>query len=388
MAGVLIGSSWVLGRTAARVWAARMAVAQEAGGQTDWWRRQRIVVPLGQLAADAHVRGAEREHAGISGPVPQPSVRVVTPTLPAVLDMLNLPDGRAGVDWRVRSPKQPLRGTSWLLKPDDEEPMASPPATAAPPAAGSPAHPQPTVETPDGDDKDLEDELPGTGGGTSVAVDPFFASELDLTHHRSNEECWNHFDFGMLSHWDAQARLFCSPRAFNDGSMAPLAADVKSSLDSDAPMSGAALMKVMAPYAAHESWLVCRVQSDAHLPPATAPHTICDGANIVLDTTRMTPSSCLQFRPGYKCDGPPVFWSYTAGALQASCSRRPSFGLHSFPADHLKDLFSAFDSDAAQRDVTSAPPTAGEITLVVTRERGEHANTFHSTTDLMNAFFM
>lgn len=259
-----------------------------------------------------------------------------------------------------------------------------------------------------------------SGGGGS---DPWFGGEEDMAGHRSNQLCWQHFDFGMLDHWDGLARVYCAPR-----NLASLAGGTGTgSLDSavitgDGSLAGRSLIstlqhhygdaaaaalgsgaaagdgKAVAPAAAAStaSWLVCRVTQDQHLPAPTAPHTICDGANVVLDLARLTPSTCVRFRPGYKCDGPPVFWSYDAGSFSGACDRRGVFTEDKFPADHLRDIFWSFQGSSDANGV--APVTAltqgavttahAPITLLVTRERGEHANLFHATTDMINAFYM
>ena len=61
-------------------------------------------------------------------------------------------------------------------------------------------------------------------------------------------QCWEHFDFGMLELWHREAAMFCGEEGDTT-----------------------------------RSWLRCRVTTDGHLPPATAPHTMCDGGNIYLD---------------------------------------------------------------------------------------------------------
>jgi hypothetical protein len=147
-----------------------------------------------------------------------------------------------------------------------------------------------------------------------------------------------------------------------------------------------------------EGWLRCRVQVDDHLPPATAPHTMCDGANIVLDLERMAPSNCLPSRPGYMCDEPKIWHSYPPGALSANCTRTERFAPDQFPNDHLKDMFAGFQG-LAEGAPGAAPPAAaafgaaaGDVTgaaaftLLVARERGEHANLFHASTDFLNIF--
>jgi hypothetical protein len=194
-----------------------------------------------------------------------------------------------------------------------------------------------------------------------------------LEQHKSSNHCWDHFDFGMLEAWDAKAEVFCSPKesahpqviaAKQTGSS--LSIELSNTLPADA------------------SWLVCRVNRDEHLPPATAPHTMCDGANIAINFGTMRRAACPAFRPGYKCEGDAVFYHYDADTLQGACVRQPNFNQQSFPRDHLMDIFTSFKDSA---DISVAEPAEAPVTIFVTRERGEHGNLYHATTDFMNAFY-
>ena len=177
---------------------------------------------------------------------------------------------------------------------------------------------------------------------------------------KSDSNCWAHFDFGMLDEWNRTATNFCSPLS--------------------GPDSG---------------WLRCRVYVHPYLPSATAPHTFCDGANIVLDLAKLNLTECLLSRPGYQCEPPAIWYSYAAGALSANCSRTAAFRPDKFPGDHLRDMFAGFRSaaelaearDGATADDAAAPPVdLAPVVLLVTRERTEHANMFHATTDFLNMF--
>lgn len=218
------------------------------------------------------------------------------------------------------------------------------------------------------------------GGASSSEDDPFaFGSAADLAYHRSNEACWEHFDFGHLSSWNATARQFCGGGGAPDYGAGLPASSLSGGVSSTADL--------VAPHVAG-SWLRCRVTVDAHLPPATGPHTMCDGANIVLDAGLLAPTPCLASRPGYKCNGPPVHWSWGAGALSGACAVQPDvFHGGSFPNDHLKDMFASWGALEGGASSLSALPTSdAPIVLLVAREREEHANAFHATTDLINAF--
>lgn len=200
----------------------------------------------------------------------------------------------------------------------------------------------------------------------TIAADPFFGSDADLSHHQNNQQCWDHFDFGLLESWSAANQVFCAPRA-------PTSVPVQASeLAVTAGNDG-------------DSWLRCRVMNDAHLPAPTAPHTMCDGANIIVDPSHMQPIACLPSRPGYKCDGPAIHWQFQFGSLSASCAKTPSFGAQAFPRDHLMDMFNGFNERSAP--VADVSPSSGDIVLIIARERQEHANPFHATTDFLNAFY-
>ena len=137
---------------------------------------------------------------------------------------------------------------------------------------------------------------------------------------------------------------------------------------------------------------------DRHIPVPTRPHVSCIGVNVGLDTRRMSPAKCPKYRPSYKCQGPPVFYHYDAGAwqvwhrgtgpalafpvrglslsgrcsgwrAQVNCDRTVDFSPEAFPKDHLRDLFSSFSptsGDALRSQFAVAPTT---ITVFITRER-------------------
>jgi hypothetical protein len=230
-------------------------------------------------------------------------------------------------------------------------------------------------------------------------IDPFFGSQIDLDGHKANDQCWEHFDFGMLEDWDAKNEIFCAP-ILSDGNTDILlkANDLlppnfeQDNTQTDIDQKQTIIRKTYQDD--NLSWLRCRVTVDSHLPPPTAPHTMCDGANIVFDASLLQPTHCLDSRSGYKCDGPPIHWRFFRGAFSPrnpnGCKVMPSFIPTSFPQDHLRDMFSSFSSTFAQSSsqlLTSSSSTIGKVVLLFARERAEHANPFHATTDFMNAFF-
>lgn len=169
----------------------------------------------------------------------------------------------------------------------------------------------------------------GTAAGGSGPDDFVFGSAADLASHKGDATCWQHFDFGMVDSWDNTAAAFCLPRTMGAAALASVA-DAARSASGAAAGSGAgragaaatagrALLRELSEKAPPDaSWLVCRVTTDTHLPAATAPHTLCDGANFVLDLARMSPTNCPVNRPGYKCDNSNIHWRYDPGAWTVS----------------------------------------------------------------------
>ncbi len=70
-------------------------------------------------------------------------------------------------------------------------------------------------------------------------------------------------------------------------------------------------------------------------------------------------------------------------AINTPASSNSSFGDSSvWPAKRIAD------TPLAGTYSDPPPRTAAPITLLVTREKAEHANLFHATSDFLNAFFM
>eukprot|EP00475_Leptophrys_vorax_P043076 TRINITY_DN8176_c0_g1_i2.p1 TRINITY_DN8176_c0_g1~~TRINITY_DN8176_c0_g1_i2.p1 ORF type:complete len:457 (-),score=124.48 TRINITY_DN8176_c0_g1_i2:105-1475(-) len=119
------------------------------------------------------------------------------------------------------------------------------------------------------------------------------------------------------------------------------------------------------------------------MPKATYPNTFCEAENLVIDFSRLTPANELLFRPGYSTGEDRTLFTYEKGALSGNCSA--DVDLELFQADHMKDLFSSLRCSSS----APAPDVVEEgVTLLVTREMGEHKNMFHATTDFLNAFAM
>lgn len=178
----------------------------------------------------------------------------------------------------------------------------------------------------------------------------------DLQYHMNNKVCWQHYDMGLLDEWETQASTFCAP--------------VGGAVDGVGPSS-----------------LTCRVMVDTHLPVATRPHTSCDGENIAMDFGVLRPAKCPKFRPGYKCGpGGPIHYHYPLGALKGACVKSPEFNNNNFPKDHLRDIFASWQTVPSAAAFAGVPVADAPVTLFITRERLEHANLFHATTDFINAF--
>jgi protein O-GlcNAc transferase len=207
-------------------------------------------------------------------------------------------------------------------------------------------------------------------------------------------ECWAHFDLGSIEAWDAASEMLCLP---NEG-WSPGVSDkveipgrIKPFYSAFVGASPRGALDIADGTLAKEvdgdalgGWLRCRVTSDSHLPPATAPHTLCDGANVVLDVAALAPTACLPSRSGYKCDGASIHWIFPADSLSARCTRTSHLMQEKFPRDHLRDMFSGWSGvKAINKD---AAPASGTTVLVIARERGEHANLFHATSDWLNAY--
>ena len=216
----------------------------------------------------------------------------------------------------------------------------------------------------------------------------------DLHVHKSNErgECWSHFDLGSIEAWDSASQMLCAPtevltEPVTIGPLYSAFVGPKSGPDGLLTISDAAL-SIAVNGDTRAGWLRCRITSDAHLPPATAPHTLCDGANVVLNVKDLTPTPCLPSRGGYKCEGPNVHWLFPPNSLTARCSVKggTSLAAENFPRDHLRDLFAGWAGVEAFPNLAATVSASGKAVVIIARERDEHANLFHATSDWLNAF--
>ena len=184
---------------------------------------------------------------------------------------------------------------------------------------------------------------------------------------RSDKVCRAHFDFEMLSAWNATAEYFCSSSASDKS-------------------AGASRLGASGANGGDAGWLRCRVRTDPFLPSATAPQTMCDGANIVLDLALLFVASCLPSRRGHGCGSPYIWHLFAPGALAANCSKTAHFVPERFPRDHLRDMFAAFRGAGERPEPAAAAVDLAPVVLVVTRERGEHADLQHAVADLLSMF--
>eukprot|EP00494_Astrolonche_serrata_P034333 UN34602 len=128
---------------------------------------------------------------------------------------------------------------------------------------------------------------------------------------KKNKEnvCDKYFDYGLLTTWqkDSEKDMPCMPSTEGEDKIQ------------------------------HSGLVQCVRMKHPYLNPATAPHVVCQGKNVVLDPTRIKKAYCLKHRKGYMCDGPDSYRQYKSGAFSALCQHR--IKLKNFPADHFKDIF-------------------------------------------------
>ncbi|KAK2077117.1 hypothetical protein QBZ16_004751 [Prototheca wickerhamii] len=167
--------------------------------------------------------------------------------------------------------------------------------------------------------------------------------------------CQEHFGSIWLQRWNAVAELDCVPPATPHG-------------------------------AGHASRVICRRRHDEHMPAASAPHSLCDLENVVIDPSLAPRAPCPRHRPGYMCTSR-TYHRYDPGSFRVRCAwGGGAFNASRYSRDHGRDIFEAVSAGAdASEDVTQAPTAASLPTLLVTREIHEHANLYHTLTDLLNA---
>ena len=123
------------------------------------------------------------------------------------------------------------------------------------------------------------------------------------------------------------------------------------------------------------------------MPAPTAPHVLCTASNLVVDFQTARAIQCPRSRPGYMCAGTPTFLEFKRnGGWSSLCLTTSDFQPRMFPADHLRDYALAFAGASSSEQMPVVDLDMETPVVLVTRERGEHFNWYHSTTDLVNAF--
>jgi len=161
----------------------------------------------------------------------------------------------------------------------------------------------------------------------------------------TKQSCGQWFDYEYLERWNATLKELCKPSS-------------------------------------NGAFLSCRQIKNPWMPAATRPHVFCDAGILTVNPRKITPASCVKHRPNYFC-GKKTYNAYQNGAFSVACGSSGSLRLGNFPRDHLMDNFDAmaFDAETPSRTL---PITA----LLITRERGEHVNMYHATSDFFNAWMM
>ncbi|KAL3132619.1 hypothetical protein ABBQ32_009147 [Trebouxia sp. C0010 RCD-2024] len=168
----------------------------------------------------------------------------------------------------------------------------------------------------------------------------------------SNEKdtyCDNHFGIGWMAHWNSTAKALCPPGS-----------DTAS------------------------SQMTCRSMNDDHMTNASKPHVLCNAQKLIVNPAKTLAAACPKHRPKYLCTFGETYNRYLPGAFGLACTST-ALQLEDFPRDHLQDIMESFVTlpwDAA----TQGLHREGELTLLVTREVTEHANVFHTLTDLLNVY--
>ncbi|KDD72097.1 hypothetical protein H632_c3870p0, partial [Helicosporidium sp. ATCC 50920] len=156
--------------------------------------------------------------------------------------------------------------------------------------------------------------------------------------------CEAHYGLPWLERWNASARGVCRAPAGSD-----------TAKDSLPP-----------------AWIRCRtLRSDPHMPSASAPYVMCDGANVLLDPGKLDLTRCLKHRPGYLCQHR-SYLSHPPGSWRANCAW-PGFELEAFSRDHQRDVFEALylGSLGSPLELGAPPPervVERRRTLFVARE--------------------
>ncbi|KAK3235414.1 hypothetical protein CYMTET_54384 [Cymbomonas tetramitiformis] len=237
-----------------------------------------------------------------------------------------LADVDAQPDYREQLPDTELRAAEPDPTPDGVAkfiPLPTPQARSVPEAATSP---ESSAKWANDADHRAADPVPSSPDVHAVATPetPPTVAKRTAAAPTAPPECEDHFGGAYLEKWNEAKRPLCQ--------------------------AGDKLNET--PRAGH---LACRVTTDHHLPLPTAPHTLCDAGELLVDPSLATHVKCPLHRPGYQCSGGDTFHQYHPGAFGACCTTSDPKGgvaLNQFPRDHLRDIFGSFKPSCAKPQLT------------------------------------
>ncbi|KAL4448126.1 hypothetical protein ABPG75_005345 [Micractinium tetrahymenae] len=249
-------------------------------------------------------------------------------------------------------------------------------------AALSEFHAQATVDA-------SRNEQAATAGSAGQQAATVGSARQQAAKQELQRYCEEHFGLDWLRRWGATARQVCSAsRQLSLGEAAGSATGAGAHNEGGmSGGSGAGSGVWRAPSA-----VTCRSMNDTHMPAGSAPHVLCDATNLRLDPSKLRRARCPVHRPGYMCTSP-TYHHYERGAWAVDCAW-PGFRLDAFSKDHQQDIFGSLVSQpelgsagGAAQALQASPGDVEELpTLFVTREVAEHANVYHTMTDLLNVF--
>ena len=173
----------------------------------------------------------------------------------------------------------------------------------------------------------------------------------------SDSTCWDHFDFGMVDAWTHSITDLCSPvQGRNSG------------------------------------WLQCHVRVDLLFPPPQATHTICEGANIILNLQKLAFFDCLSAHPSFPCEQSAKKPAYNMGAFSSNCVRSAAFTDNRSYEEDIHDMLASFRSTAELNEssfnATPSKPAVdlAPIVLLLNRDPAKRADAFRAHAQFLNMF--
>jgi hypothetical protein len=99
-----------------------------------------------------------------------------------------------------------------------------------------------------------------------------------------------------LREWNEAAKVFCAPTKTTTTTPTPSDgdSDVNSNDDGDGDGDSNGDFDV----ARKKTTLRCRAVTLRHMPLPTAPHTLCDASNLIVDFSKFSKALCPKHRPG------------------------------------------------------------------------------------------